>query len=64
VKIISQRSKEGLNRREFLWRAGGGLGGIALAQMLGEENLLAEASAIKPPHFAPKGPETKGRKLP
>jgi len=54
VKIISQRSKEGLNRREFLWRAGGGLGGIALAQMLGEENLLAEASAIKPPHFAPK----------
>jgi hypothetical protein len=29
-------------RREFLWRFGGGLGGIALAQMLGESGLLAE----------------------
>jgi hypothetical protein len=29
------------NRREFLWRAGGGLGGIALAHMLGRDGLLA-----------------------
>src|SRR3954469_3077528 len=29
------------NRREFLWQFGGGLGGIALAQLLGEQNLLA-----------------------
>jgi hypothetical protein len=32
-------------RREFLWRFGGGLGGVALAQMLGEAGLLQE----KPP---------------
>lgn len=30
------------DRREFLWRFGGGLGGIALAQLLGAEGLLAE----------------------
>ena len=29
-----------VDRREFLWRFGGGLGGIALAQMLGTEGLL------------------------
>src|SRR5687767_13971979 len=34
------------NRRDFLWRYGGGLGGIALAQLLGEERLLA--AEIKP----------------
>jgi hypothetical protein len=31
-----------LSRREFLWRAGGGLGGIALAYLLGRDRLLAE----------------------
>ena len=30
-----------LDRREFLWRSGGGLGGIALAHLLGSEGLLA-----------------------
>lgn len=30
-----------MNRREFLWRSGGGLGGLALAQMLGKDGLLA-----------------------
>ena len=29
------------DRRSFLWRLGGGLGGIALAEMLGREGLLA-----------------------
>ncbi|HYR59376.1 MAG TPA: DUF1501 domain-containing protein, partial [Chthoniobacteraceae bacterium] len=29
------------SRREFLWTSGGGLGGIALAALLGNENLLA-----------------------
>jgi hypothetical protein len=33
------------DRREFLWRAGGGLGGIALAHLLGQNNLLAETAA-------------------
>lgn len=32
-----------LSRREFLWNSGGGLGGVALAAMLGRENLLAAA---------------------
>jgi hypothetical protein len=32
-----------LSRRELLWRAGGGLGGIALAQLLGTTRLLADA---------------------
>ncbi len=30
-----------MNRREFLWHSGGGLGGIALAQLLGGDGLLA-----------------------
>ncbi len=29
------------NRRDFLWRLGGGVGGAALAQMLGQNGLLA-----------------------
>jgi hypothetical protein len=33
------------SRREFLWRAGGGLGGIALAHLLGAEKLLAGDNA-------------------
>jgi hypothetical protein len=32
-----------MNRRDFLWNYGGGLGGIALAGLLGESGLLAEA---------------------
>jgi hypothetical protein len=39
------QSGEGLascDRREFLWRFGGGLGGIALVHLLGQEGLLAE----------------------
>jgi hypothetical protein len=33
------------SRRGFLWRFGGGLGGIALAQILSEQRLLAESAA-------------------
>ncbi len=33
------------SRRQFLWKAGGGLGGIALAQLLGQNNLLANTSS-------------------
>jgi hypothetical protein len=36
------------SRREFLWNLGGGLGGIALAHLLGQGGLLAEESATKP----------------
>ena len=34
-----------LTRREFLWRSGGGLGGIALTSLLGRENLLKAAES-------------------
>src|SRR5688572_44298 len=34
-----------IDRREFLWRFGGGLGGIALAHLLGHTGLLAETGA-------------------
>src|ERR1044072_4177343 len=51
-------SGDHVSRREFLWRSGGGLGGIALASLLGSENLLAAAanSAALPgiPHFKPR----------
>jgi hypothetical protein len=36
------------NRREFLWRSGGGLGGVALAHLLGSEGLLAGDAPAKP----------------
>jgi hypothetical protein len=56
------------SRREFLWRAGGGISGVALAQLLNSQGLLAaEVSdacsakplgnnpyALKPPHFKPR----------
>jgi hypothetical protein len=32
-----------MNRRDFLWHSAGGLGGIALASMLGDDGLLAAA---------------------
>src|SRR5689334_9018864 len=42
-----------VTRREFLWRSGGGLGGIALASLLGGERLLAETAEVPPPRFVP-----------
>src|SRR5262245_43015695 len=33
-----------LTRRDFIWHSGGGLGGIALASLLGRDNLLAQES--------------------
>src|SRR5829696_5662859 len=35
------------DRRSLLWRAGGGLGGVALAWLLGEEGLLAAGPPAK-----------------
>jgi hypothetical protein len=35
-----------VSRRELLWRAGGGLGGIALAQLLGREQALAQSPTL------------------
>jgi hypothetical protein len=46
------------SRREFLWQSGGGLGGIALASLLGADKLLASgasaASALRTPHHPPR----------
>ena len=36
-------SPRALNRRDFLWHSGGGLGGIALAALLGQERGVASA---------------------
>jgi hypothetical protein len=37
-------SEDRLDRRSFLWHAGGGLGGIALAYLLGAEGALADGA--------------------
>jgi hypothetical protein len=37
-----------VSRRDFLWRFGGGLGGIALADLLGRQGLLAGTPAPRP----------------
>jgi hypothetical protein len=48
------------DRRRFIQQAGGGMGIVALAQMLGSQSLLAEeatsaaAPDLPPPHFAAK----------
>ncbi len=36
------------SRRDFLWQAGGGLGGVALAWMLGEQGALADTPRPRP----------------
>jgi hypothetical protein len=38
-------------RREFLWRFGGGLGGIAMAHLLGQHGLLADTPPRPRPEF-------------
>ena len=45
-----------LTRREFLWRSGGGLGGVALASLLNQDALLAAAAtpSSKPPPARPR----------
>ncbi len=53
----------GRTRREFLWQAGGGFAGTALAGLLQNDGFFARANepaasatslAVKAPHFAPK----------
>jgi hypothetical protein len=46
-----------MRRRDFLWHSGGGLGGVALAALLGTDRLLADAGTPRPDgglHHAPK----------
>jgi hypothetical protein len=40
-----------MDRRSFLWRSGGGLGGIALADLLGRQGLLADPPALPRPEL-------------
>jgi hypothetical protein len=35
-----------VSRRDFLWQSGGGLGGVALASLLGQEKLLAGTQGV------------------
>src|SRR5687768_9509348 len=44
--FLSFASVPNQSRREFLWRFGGGLGGIALAHLLGEQRLLGGLHSI------------------
>src|SRR5262245_41768597 len=37
-----------VSRRHALWRMGGGLGGVALAHMLGRDQLLAGSGLVRP----------------
>ena len=45
-------------RREFLWKLGGGLGGVALTSLLNDGGYLSAAPSdplgARPPHYAPK----------
>ncbi len=41
-------SSTAFDRREFLWRFGGGLGGIAMVHLLGVQDLLAETLKPRP----------------
>ena len=44
---LSQNTSS-IPRREFLWRFGGGLGGVALVHLLGRQELLADVAMPKP----------------
>ena len=41
------RGEAALDRRAFLWKFGGGLGGIAMAHLIGAQGLLAEGATAK-----------------
>jgi hypothetical protein len=56
---IQSRSSMPTSRRDFLWRLGGGLGGIALASILGEEGLLAGDVAATRSRAAKYPPKAK-----
>ena len=45
---VERNLVEPIDRRQFLWNWGGGLGGIALAHLLGRSGLLADTLDLKP----------------
>jgi hypothetical protein len=49
------KQSRAISRREFLWRSGGGLGGLALASMLGQDRALADQGLLGARlHYPPK----------
>lgn len=54
ARFIPNRTPCGRTRREFLWQAGGGFAGLALADLLHAEQQSMSPLAEKPPHFAAK----------
>ncbi|MCA9196678.1 MAG: DUF1501 domain-containing protein [Planctomycetales bacterium] len=54
ARFIPNRTPCGRTRREFLWQAGGGFAGLALADLLHAEQQNMSPLAEKPPHFAAK----------
>ena len=53
-RFIPNRTPCGRTRREFLWQAGGGFAGLALADLMATEAMAASPLAEKLPHFAAK----------
>src|ERR1700720_2890376 len=52
-----------MNRRDFLWQSGGGLGGIALAQLLGENGLLAQTPSPRPEFKGGLHPRARAKRV-
>src|SRR6516165_8686693 len=46
--VCGESASAGFDRRSFLWQFGGGLGGIALAHLLGTSGLLADEKLAGP----------------
>ena len=55
-KAVSQSACRPVSRRELLWQTGGGLGGIAMACLLGEAGLLADPGPTAQPPATPGAP--------
>ena len=49
----SPSAERAVSRREFLWHAGGGLGGLALAAMLGQDRALGAEGPVGPVRHHP-----------
>src|SRR2546427_107489 len=48
LPILGAKDPRLIDRCEFLWRFGGGLGGIAMAHLLGQQGLLADSAKPRP----------------
>ncbi|MFP6675649.1 MAG: DUF1501 domain-containing protein, partial [Pirellulaceae bacterium] len=53
-RFIPNHTPCGRTRREFLWQAGGGFAGLAIADLLSRDTALAGRLAEKSPHFPAK----------